>query len=68
VHRLPLADGGEGSVAAARNAGFRVKQITVSGPTGRPITAAIASRNGTIVVEAAAICGVAALPAGARHR
>lgn len=31
---LPLADGGEGSVAAAISAGFRAVEITVDGPTG----------------------------------
>ncbi|GAA2638042.1 glycerate kinase [Actinomadura fulvescens] len=66
VHRLPLADGGEGSAAAARAAGFAIKHITVTGPDGRTRTAPLASRGGTVLIEAAAICGLATSPAGAR--
>ncbi|MEU4896974.1 glycerate kinase [Streptomyces sp. NPDC044780] len=64
VSRLPLADGGEGSVAAACSAGFTARRITVTGPTGRLVTAALAVRGGTVLVEAASICGLGVLPDG----
>ncbi|MFC6066391.1 glycerate kinase [Streptomyces ochraceiscleroticus] len=62
VRRLPLADGGEGSVAAARAAGFITRHVTVTGPTGQPVTAALGFRGGTVVIEAAQICGLGVLP------
>ncbi len=36
VDRLALADGGEGSVAAACTGRFSAEKVTVTGPTGRP--------------------------------
>ncbi|GGZ32620.1 glycerate kinase [Streptomyces poonensis] len=64
VDRLALADGGEGSVAAACSAGFTAREVTVTGPTGDPVTAAVAVRGRTVLVEAAAICGLGVLPGG----
>ncbi len=64
VDRLALADGGEGSVTAACSAGFTAREITVTGPTGDPVTAAVAVRGRTVLVEAAAICGLGVLPGG----
>ncbi|WP_079152422.1 glycerate kinase [Streptomyces sp. RTd22] len=66
VHRLAPADGGEGSVAAACAGRFRPETVTVTGPTGLPLTARVAvdSRTRTAVVEAAAVCGLGVLPYG----
>ncbi|MFD7504421.1 glycerate kinase, partial [Streptomyces sp. NPDC059850] len=67
IRRLAPADGGEGSVAAACAGGrFSPEAITVTGPTGLPVTAYVAAdaRTRTAVVEAAAICGLGVLPDG----
>ncbi|MEU4484847.1 glycerate kinase [Streptomyces purpurascens] len=64
VDRLPLADGGEGSVAAACAGRFDLRGITVSGPTGQPVTAGVAVHGRTVLVEAAAVCGLGVLPGG----
>ncbi|WP_427918768.1 glycerate kinase [Streptomyces sp. cg40] len=64
VDRLALADGGEGSVAAACAGQFSAEEITVAGPTGQPVTACIAVRGRTVLIEAAAICGLGILPGG----
>ncbi|WP_078510335.1 glycerate kinase [Streptomyces himastatinicus] len=66
VHRLAPADGGEGSVAAACAGRFRPETVTVTGPTGLPLTARVAvdARTRTAVVEAAAVCGLGVLPYG----
>lgn len=64
VDRLALADGGEGSVAAACAGRFSPEKITVTGPTGRPVTAEVAVRGRTVLVAAAAVCGLGVLPGG----
>jgi glycerate kinase len=64
VHEVPVADGGDGTVAAALAAGFAPLTATVQGPTGEPVTATIAVRDEVAVVEAAAACGLALLPGG----
>ncbi|MHA6782203.1 glycerate kinase [Pseudonocardia saturnea] len=61
---LPVADGGEGTVAAAVAAGFRPVPVTVSGPTGAPVRAGIAVRHGTAVVELATASGLGVLAGG----
>ena len=64
VRPLPVADGGEGTLAAAQAAGFTLVPVEVRGPTGVPVTTAFASRDGTAVVEMADACGLARLPGG----
>ncbi|MGX1471686.1 UNVERIFIED_CONTAM: glycerate kinase [Streptomyces canus] len=64
VDRLALADGGDGSVAAACAGRFSPEEITVTGPTGRPVTAEVAVHGRTVLIEAAAICGLGMLPGG----
>lgn len=64
VHQIPVADGGDGTVAAAVAAGFQPVTATVHGPTGQPVTATIAVRDDVAVVEAAAAGGLAQLPGG----
>jgi glycerate 2-kinase len=62
---LPVADGGDGTVAAAVSAGFRRIELGVRGPVGKNVTASYALRDGTAVIEAAQACGLSLLPAGA---
>ena len=54
----PVADGGEGTVAAALRAGYRPQTVRVSGPDGRPVQATIAVGAGTAVVELATAAGL----------
>jgi glycerate 2-kinase len=61
---VPVADGGDGTVAAAVAAGYRRVELGVRGPTGRPVTAAFALLDGTAVIEAAQACGLTLLPSG----
>jgi glycerate kinase len=63
VVSLPVADGGDGTVEAAVSAGYRRVEMGVRGPTGRPVTASFALRDGTAVIEAAQACGLSLLPA-----
>ncbi|MFI9585296.1 glycerate kinase [Streptomyces sp. NPDC052236] len=64
VDALPVADGGDGTVAAAVAAGFEQREVPVTGPLGEPLTAAYALRDGTAVVEMAEASGLQHLPAG----
>ncbi|MFE7130495.1 glycerate kinase [Streptomyces sp. NPDC057638] len=62
VESLPVADGGDGTVAAAVAAGFTRREARVTGPLGTPVTAAYALRGGTAVVEMAEASGLQRLP------
>lgn len=62
VLRLPVADGGEGTLEAALGAGFAPWPVTVTGPVGQPVEAEFALRDRTAVVEMALASGLAALP------
>ncbi|MET9379099.1 glycerate kinase [Streptomyces sp. NPDC003035] len=64
VETLPVADGGDGTVAAAVAAGFERREVRVTGPIGEPVTAAFALRGTTAVVEMAEASGLQLLPAG----
>lgn len=64
VETLPVADGGDGTVAAAVAAGFERRETRVTGPLGTPVTAAYAVRDTTAVVEMAEASGLQHLPAG----
>lgn len=64
VEALPVADGGDGTVAAAVAAGFERREVRVAGPLGEEVTAAFALREGTAVVEMAEASGLQRLPAG----
>ncbi|MFF8679593.1 glycerate kinase [Streptomyces sp. NPDC015237] len=64
VEALPVADGGDGTVAAAVAAGFERREVRVAGPLGDEVTAAFALREGTAVVEMAEASGLQRLPEG----
>jgi glycerate kinase len=59
---VPVADGGDGTVAAALGAGFSPVELTVRGPAGAAVTALYAVRGDTVVIEAAQACGLTLLP------
>ena len=62
---LPLADGGDGSVAAALASGFHPLPVTVHGATGqRPQHGVVAFDDDTAIVEVANTCGLSTLPGG----
>ena len=62
VLRIPVADGGEGTLDAAVGSGFTRRSAVVSGPTGQPIEADFAVRGREAVIEMAAASGLAVLP------
>ncbi|MBO8196217.1 glycerate kinase [Streptomyces oryzae] len=64
VEAVPVADGGDGTVAAAVANGFTRHEVEVTGPLGAPVTAAFALREGTAVVEMAEASGLQHLPPG----
>lgn len=64
VVAVPVADGGDGTLAAVEEAGFRLVSTTVDGPTGEPVLSSYAVRRGTAVVELADACGLMRLPGG----
>ena len=61
---LPLADGGDGSVAAALASGFHPLPVTVHGATGQNHSTVIALDDHTAIVEVANTCGLSTLPGG----
>jgi glycerate kinase len=54
----PVADGGEGTVAAALRAGWRPLPVRVGGPDGRPVEAVVALDGDRAVVELATAAGL----------
>ena len=64
VVAVPVADGGDGTLAAAAAAGFTLVPVTVTGPTGEPVRSAYARRDGTAIVELADASGLDRLPGG----
>jgi glycerate 2-kinase len=61
---LPVADGGDGTVAAALSAGFEKILVDAVGPTAEPVQASYALDGDRAVVELAAVVGLAKLPGG----
>ncbi|RAS67042.1 glycerate kinase [Lentzea atacamensis] len=59
---MPVADGGEGTLAALTGAGYRLLHADVRGPTGRPVRAGFAVRGTRAVIEMAQASGLDALP------
>jgi glycerate kinase len=64
VDVVPVADGGDGTVAAALAAGFTRVDVTAVGPTGEPVQTCYARRADTAVVEVADVSGLVRLPSG----
>ena len=64
IVRVPVADGGDGTVDAAVSAGYRRVDLEVTGPIGNAVTASFALADGTAVIEAAQACGLTLLPLG----
>lgn len=64
VERIPVADGGEGTLDAALGSGFVRRTATVSGPTGKPLAADFAVRGREAVIEMALASGLDVLPEG----
>lgn len=61
---VPVADGGDGTLAAAVAAGFDLVPVTATGPTGDPVATGYARRGEVAVVELADVCGLVRLPDG----
>jgi glycerate kinase len=66
VRSVPVADGGDGSVAAALRAGYRAHPVRVRGPVNDPVDTCIAVRGSTAIIEIAEVCGLRRLPGGRR--
>ncbi|WP_392543535.1 glycerate kinase [Oryzobacter telluris] len=74
VEVVGVADGGEGTVAAALSVGWRAVAVPVHGPTGERVTATPAVREAAdetaggggpvVLVELADACGLGRLPGG----
>jgi len=58
VRRCPVADGGDGTVAAALSRGWDARTATVSGPFGDPVQATWAQKGDTALVELAEASGL----------
>lgn len=66
VVRMPIADGGDGTVDAAVRAGYTRHAIEVTGAMGQPTTAFIAQQGSRFVVEVANASGVTSVSATLR--
>lgn len=66
VVAVPVADGGDGTLAAALAAGFTEVPVTACGPTGLPVSTRYARRGEVAVVELADVSGLGRLPGGRR--
>lgn len=66
IVRIPVADGGDGTVAAALARDFDPVRVTVTGPTGAVVDTAYARRGHVAIVELASVCGLQRLPDGVR--
>lgn len=56
---IPMADGGDGTVDALIRAGWQAVSVDAVDAQDRPVSARVATRGDTAVVELAAICGLA---------
>ncbi len=62
IVKVPIGDGGEGSLDAALYAGFVAHEFNVSGPLGNSVRARIGLRNDVALVELAEASGLSQLP------
>ena len=63
IAEVPVADGGDGTVAAALAAGFAPVRTTAEGPVGDLVETTFAVHDGTAVIEMADVAGLRRLPA-----
>ena len=61
---VPVADGGDGTLAAAIAAGYHPVPVTASGPTGERVATRYARRGDRAVVELADVSGLSQLSGG----
>ncbi|MDQ2722033.1 MAG: glycerate kinase [Actinomycetota bacterium] len=61
---VPVADGGDGTLAAALAAGYREVAVTAAGPTGKSVATRYARDGEFAVVELADVSGLVRLPDG----
>lgn len=61
---VPVADGGDGTLAAAVSAGFAQVGLSATGPTGEQVETAYGIRGTEAVVELAEVSGLTQLPGG----
>jgi glycerate 2-kinase len=61
---VPVADGGDGTVAAALSAGYTAVPVDAVGPTGEPTQTRYARAGDQAVIELAAVVGLERLPGG----
>lgn len=59
---VPVSDGGDGLLAAARRAGFESVPVRAAGPTGVVGDTSYVRRGAEAVIEMAEVCGLARLP------
>ena len=64
---LPVADGGEGTMAAAESAGYELVPVRADGPTGAEVRTEFAVQAATAVVELADVTGLRRLPGGVKE-
>ncbi|MGN8132195.1 glycerate kinase [Paenarthrobacter sp. 22069] len=62
IVRIPVADGGEGTLDAAVGSGFTRRTATVTGPQGQAVEADFAVRGHEAVIEMATASGLALVP------
>ncbi|MEZ0071934.1 glycerate kinase [Planotetraspora sp. GP83] len=63
--RLPVADGGDGTIDAVVACGFTRVEVEATGPTGEPLLASYAVRDTVAVIELAEASGLRRLPGDA---
>jgi len=61
---VPVADGGDGTLAAAVAAGYQQVPVTATGPTGEPVATGYVRHGDVAVVELADVSGLGCLPDG----
>lgn len=62
--RVPVADGGDGTVAAAISSGYTRVEVFTVGPTGLPVHTGYAVDGDRAVIELADVVGLGRLPEG----
>ena len=62
IVRVPVADGGDGTVDAAISVGYERIEVDATGPTGQPVRTSYALRGSRAVIELADAVGLVRLP------